>query len=186
MLGPNSQRSRQPAALERMFSMPSCARLLARIAAQLVDAAGRRGARHATAARMALRPHVGAHEDVAVVEERGSAGRLPFGFSAVGDGGAADASRRSGSKIEPNPNPSRRRRQCTGRNRCPDNHARQEPHGPQPPRRGDQPLSAPAQGQPGALAALGRGGAGRRQGAGQADPAVDRLCRLPLVPCDGA
>ena len=28
--------------------------------------------------------------------------------------------------------------------------------------------------------------AGRRQGRRQADPAVDRLRRLPLVPCDGA
>ncbi len=33
---------------------------------------------------------------------------------------------------------------------------------------------------------LERGDAGRRQGRRQADPAVDRLCRLPLVPCDGA
>ena len=34
--------------------------------------------------------------------------------------------------------------------------------------------------------ALGRGGPRHRQGRRQADPVVGRLCRLPLVPCDGA
>ena len=50
----------------------------------------------------------------------------------------------------------------------------------------DQPLSAPAQGQPRALAGVGAGGAGRGQAHGQAHPALGRLRRLPLVPRHGA
>ena len=60
-----------------------------------------------------------------------------------------------------------------------------EEHG-QPARPGNQPLPAPAQGQPGRLAALGTGGLGQAARGGQADPALDRLLGLPLVPRDGA
>src|SRR5579862_9808126 len=42
---------------------------LARIAAQLVEAAGGFRAGHAAAARMTLRPHIVAHEDMPLVEE---------------------------------------------------------------------------------------------------------------------
>src|SRR5512146_2974440 len=49
----------------------------------------------------------------------------------------------------------------------------------------DQPLPAAAQGQSGSLAALGRGGFRSREEGRQADPPLDRLRRLPLVPCDG-
>src|SRR3546814_15413456 len=49
-----------------------------------------------------------------------------------------------------------------------------------------QPLPASARRQPGALATLGRGGAGAGARTRPADPAVDRLFGVPLVPCDGA
>ena len=58
--------------------------------------------------------------------------------------------------------------------------------GCEPPRRGDQPVPAPARRQPGRLVPLGRRGADPRAGGGPADPALDRLRRLPLVPRDGA
>ncbi len=53
-------------------------------------------------------------------------------------------------------------------------------------RPGDQPLPAPARRQPRRLVPLGRGGALPRPRRRPADPALDRLRRLPLVPCDGA
>ena len=56
----------------------------------------------------------------------------------------------------------------------------------EPPRPGDQPVSPAAQAQSGRLVALGTGRAGRGEAQQQADPALGRLCRLPLVPCDGA
>ena len=56
----------------------------------------------------------------------------------------------------------------------------------EPPRRRDQPLSAPACGKPRRLVPVGRPGALPRAGRGPADPAFDRLQRLPLVPRDGA
>ena len=56
----------------------------------------------------------------------------------------------------------------------------------QPPRPRDQPLPAAARRQPGRLVSLGRGGAGARQRGGPADPPLDRLLGLPLVPRDGA
>ena len=52
-------------------------------------------------------------------------------------------------------------------------------------RGGHQPVSAPARRQPGALAAVDAGGAGRGGVARRADPAVDRLRGLPLVSRDG-
>src|SRR4051794_25350146 len=54
------------------------------------------------------------------------------------------------------------------------------------PRRRDLAVPAPAPGQPGRLAAVGRGGAA--PGAGARPPAarLDRLQRVPLVPRDGA
>ena len=55
-----------------------------------------------------------------------------------------------------------------------------------PPRPRDQPLSAAAQIQSGRLVALGTGRARRSQAQQQADPALGRLCGLPLVPCHGA
>ena len=48
------------------------------------------------------------------------------------------------------------------------------------------PYSAPARAQSGGLVAMGAGGAGRGQALAAADPALGRLCRLPLVPRDGA
>ena len=57
---------------------------------------------------------------------------------------------------------------------------------PKPPRARDQPLSAAAQAQSGRLVALGAGGAGRGEAQRQADPALGRLRRLPLVPRHGA
>ena len=50
----------------------------------------------------------------------------------------------------------------------------------------DLALSAAARRQPRALAPLGAGGAGRGASGKQADPALDRLRRLPLVPRHGA
>ena len=50
----------------------------------------------------------------------------------------------------------------------------------------DLALSAAARRQSGALAPVGRRGAGRGETARLPDPAVDRLRRLPLVPRDGA
>src|ERR1700730_12929317 len=49
-----------------------------------------------------------------------------------------------------------------------------------------EPLSFAARQESRALADVGRGGASRSAGARQADPALDRLRRLPLVPCGGA
>ena len=50
----------------------------------------------------------------------------------------------------------------------------------------DEPVPAPARHEPRGLVPLGRGGARTRPHAGQADPAVDRVRGLPLVPRDGA
>ena len=58
--------------------------------------------------------------------------------------------------------------------------------GCEPTRRRDQPVPAPARRQPRRLVPVGRRGAGARPRRGQADPALDRLRRLPLVPRDGA
>ena len=55
-----------------------------------------------------------------------------------------------------------------------------------PPRARDQSVSAAAQAQSGRLVALGPGGARRGQAQQQADPALGRLRRLPLVPRHGA
>ena len=59
-------------------------------------------------------------------------------------------------------------------------------HERKPPRPRDQPLPPAAQGQPRALVGVGPRGAGRGQARQQADPALRRLCRLPLVPRHGA
>ncbi len=56
----------------------------------------------------------------------------------------------------------------------------------EPSRPGDQSLSPAAQGQPRPLVGVGTGGPRRGQADRQADPAVRRLCRLPLVPRHGA
>ena len=50
----------------------------------------------------------------------------------------------------------------------------------------DLTLSAPARRQPGGLASLGAGGTRPRARRAEAAAGVDRLLRLPLVPCDGA
>ena len=50
----------------------------------------------------------------------------------------------------------------------------------------DLAVPAPARGEPGRLAAVGPGGARPRARARHADPRLDRLLRLPLVPRDGA
>ena len=55
-----------------------------------------------------------------------------------------------------------------------------------PPRARDLALSAAAPAQSGRLVAVGTGGAGRGAAQQQADPALGRLRRLPLVPRDGA
>ena len=57
---------------------------------------------------------------------------------------------------------------------------------PKPPGAGNLALSPAAQAQSGRLVALEPGGAGGGQARQQADPALGRLCRLPLVPRDGA
>ena len=56
----------------------------------------------------------------------------------------------------------------------------------QPPRGRDQPVPAPARGQPGRLASVGPGGAGAGDRARPPRPVVDRLLVLSLVPRDGA
>ena len=56
----------------------------------------------------------------------------------------------------------------------------------EPTRGCDEPLPAAARRQPGRLAPVGRGSARARQTREQADPAVDRILGLPLVPRDGA
>ena len=56
----------------------------------------------------------------------------------------------------------------------------------EPPRRRDLALPAPAQGQPGRLAAVGRAGARGGARARRAAARLDRLLGLPLVPRDGA
>ena len=56
----------------------------------------------------------------------------------------------------------------------------------QPAGRRDVPLPPPAQGQPRGLVSVGRGSACSRPRGGPADPPLDRLLRLPLVPRDGA
>ncbi len=61
-----------------------------------------------------------------------------------------------------------------------------KPHAHQSPRRRHVALSAAAPAQSGGLVAVGTGGAGDRQAREQADPALGRLRRLPLVPRDGA
>jgi len=50
----------------------------------------------------------------------------------------------------------------------------------------DEPVPAPAQGQPRGLVPVGRGGSEEGAGGGQADPALRRLLGLPLVPRHGA
>src|ERR1051326_2835919 len=72
-------------------------RFLTRIAAQLVKTAGGLGARHAAAARMALGPHVVAHEDVTLVEQLRIVGHSG---SPLLSGGAGKAIRRSVSKVQ--------------------------------------------------------------------------------------
>ena len=59
-------------------------------------------------------------------------------------------------------------------------------HPRKPPRAGDLALSAAAPAQSGGLVAMGTGGAGGGPAHQQADPALGRLRRLPLVPRDGA
>ncbi len=56
----------------------------------------------------------------------------------------------------------------------------------QPAGDGDEPVPAAAQGQPGRLVPVGRGGVRRGEAARRPDPAVDRLRGLPLVPRHGA
>src|SRR6266446_3914547 len=51
-------------------------RLLARIAANLLDTAHGLGAGHAATPRMAFRPHIGAHEDMALIEQPRVGGRI--------------------------------------------------------------------------------------------------------------
>ena len=63
-------------------------------------------------------------------------------------------------------------------------HVRPRPH--QRARERDQPVPAAARGQPRRLAAVGSGSARPRAPRGQADPALHRLLRLPLVPRHGA
>src|SRR5260370_10595791 len=55
---------------------PQLPRLLAHIAAQFVDATGSRRAGAATAARMAFRAYIGAHEDMVLVEQPRVGGRI--------------------------------------------------------------------------------------------------------------
>ena len=50
----------------------------------------------------------------------------------------------------------------------------------------DEPVPPPARRESGRLVPVGRGGTRPRAGRGQADSALDRLRRLPLVPRDGA
>src|SRR5205823_4427942 len=50
----------------------------------------------------------------------------------------------------------------------------------------DESLSAPAQGQPGRLVLVGRGGARSGEARGQTDARQHRVLGLPLVPRDGA
>src|SRR6516162_4534303 len=54
------------------------------------------------------------------------------------------------------------------------------------PRPRDQSLSAAAPAQSGGLVGVGPGRPQRGEAEQQADPAVDRLCGLSLVPCHGA
>ena len=54
------------------------------------------------------------------------------------------------------------------------------------PSRGDEPVPPAARRQPRGLVPVGRGGAIARPRRGQADPALDRVRRLPLVPRHGA
>ena len=56
----------------------------------------------------------------------------------------------------------------------------------EPPRAGDEPVPPPARREPGRLVPVGRRGVRARPRRGQADPALGRLLRLPLVPRDGA
>ena len=56
----------------------------------------------------------------------------------------------------------------------------------EPPRRRNEPVPDPARRQSRRLASLGRRGAGARAPRRQADPAVDRLLGMSLVPRDGA
>src|SRR5215207_11402490 len=56
----------------------------------------------------------------------------------------------------------------------------------QSPGRRDLALPPPARGEPGRLVSVGRGGARPRARGAEADPGLDRLRRLPLVPRDGA
>src|SRR5206468_5822064 len=56
----------------------------------------------------------------------------------------------------------------------------------QPARPGNQPLSPAARRQSRAVVSLGRGGAFARSRERQADPPLDRLFRLSLVPRNGA
>src|SRR5215217_3607671 len=56
----------------------------------------------------------------------------------------------------------------------------------EPPRERDEPVPPAARRESGRLASVARGGATAGARGGQADPALDRLCRLSLVPRDGA
>ena len=60
------------------------------------------------------------------------------------------------------------------------------PYKGEPSRDRDEPVPPPARAEPGRLVPVGRRGARPRARGGQADPALDRLRRLPLVPRDGA
>src|SRR5580765_1911921 len=60
------------------------------------------------------------------------------------------------------------------------------PYKRESPRERDEPVSAPARGQPGGVVRVGRRRAREGARGGQADPVVGRLRGVPLVPRDGA
>src|SRR5580693_2697020 len=57
---------------------------------------------------------------------------------------------------------------------------------PKPPRTRDESVPPPTPNQSGRLVGVGAGSFGRGKAQQQADPPLGRLCRLPLVPRDGA
>src|SRR3954451_20209647 len=60
------------------------------------------------------------------------------------------------------------------------------PYKREPSRERDEPVPPPARFESRRLVPVGRRGARSRAGGGPADPALDRLRRVPLVPRDGA